>query len=770
MKKQIKRTLAMVMAIAIVICAYSIGSIADSNVSLKEYSVIDIKNNIKTIGRTGTTTNGIYCDWTASGIEFSANCSGSVSVTVNTVATVDGTSGNDKDAYFTLYIDNIRQESRVKFVDGTNTVTIANNLESGNHTFKLVKQTEYYLAKCEFTKISLNGTLNSKPDKSKYVIEYIGDSITCGYSSINSGSDNWAPKNQDGTRTYAYLAAENFGAEARVVSRSSGKCTDTNENINLYNLYSYFDKYRNSSLKYDFSLQKPNALVFALGTNDGTQSVSYWETQFKAFSDLVRGGYNDYNIPIIVDMNFMKSNDNMRLNMVKALTNIKNANSTKYSKIYLTSSGSSCDNHPRTDSHLASANKLTRDLIEYGVFTTEDLKSDATTLVTSTSSDSNILNSFDTVVSPNDTTNISAEAVSSICNDSGKAVKYTANGSQKGLYPTYNITLGTIKNSSHATKGISFTIKYHNKSGTAKPSIVLYNSKTNHSTSYELSLSDNVTTTVNIDFDYLNSFMNLMHSEIGTGCNIGVYLNIGAANCEFTIDNAYLTLNSYKTATNSNSSYTYRSDYKYPIISETSQPSTTKKAISDLSVNCSMVYGASIRLGNLNGIRFYTKVDQDRIAYLRENGANVEIGTLIAPIDLISNELTFDTKKYLDVQYTAKEYYTENGFSGVVGSIVNIIETPTDYNSLSGNITREFVGRGYVKVTYDGKTVITYADYANDSIKNNTRSLQFVANALRNDNNSIDIYNKYKDLVDKWADAKTIEKTTVFEPSVADKW
>ena len=584
MKKQIKRTLAMVMAIAIVICAYSIGSIADSNVSLKEYSVIDIKNNIKTIGRTGTTTNGIYCDWTASGIEFSANCSGSVSVTVNTVATVDGTSGNDKDAYFTLYIDNIRQESRVKFVDGTNTVTIANNLESGNHTFKLVKQTEYYLAKCEFTKISLNGTLNSKPDKSKYVIEYIGDSITCGYSSINSGSDNWAPKNQDGTRTYAYLAAENFGAEARVVSRSSGKCTDTNENINLYNLYSYFDKYRSSSLKYDFSLQKPNALVFALGTNDGTQSVSYWETQFKAFSDLVRGGYNDYNIPIIVDMNFMKSNDNMRLNMVKALTNIKNANSTKYSKIYLTSSGSSCDNHPRTDSHLASANKLTRDLIEYGVFTTEDLKSDATTLVTSTSSDSNILNSFDTVVSPNDTTNISAEAVSSICNDSGKAVKYTANGSQTGSYPTYNITLGTIKNSSHATKGISFTIKYHNKSGTAKPSIVLYNSKTNHSTSYELSLSDNVTTTVNIDFDYLNSFMNLMHSEIGTGCNIGVYLNIGAANCEFTIDNAYLTLNSYKTATNSNSSYTYRSDYKYPIISETSQPSTTKTTVNSSEV------------------------------------------------------------------------------------------------------------------------------------------------------------------------------------------
>lgn len=174
-----------------------------------------------------------------------------------------------------------------------------------------------------------------------------------------------------------------------------------------------------------------------------------------------------------------------------------------------------------------------------------------------------------------------------------------------------------------------------------------------------------------------------------------------------------------------------------------------------LAVDVSMQSGASIRLGAVNGIRFYTNVDTAKIAELKADGATVEMGTLIAPADIIDGkELNFDleSNEYVNVRFTADEYYTENGFEGIVGSIVGIKETSTSWSTTSGNITRNFVGRGYVKVTKDGKTTISYAEYSNSDISENTRSLQFVANAFKNDSVKFgELTSDIQALVNGWA-------------------
>lgn len=174
-----------------------------------------------------------------------------------------------------------------------------------------------------------------------------------------------------------------------------------------------------------------------------------------------------------------------------------------------------------------------------------------------------------------------------------------------------------------------------------------------------------------------------------------------------------------------------------------------------LAVDVSMQSGASIRLGAVNGIRFYTNVDTAKIAELKADGATVEMGTLIAPADIIDGkELNFDleSNEYVNVRFTADEYYTENGFEGIVGSIVGIKETSTSWSATSGNITRNFVGRGYVKVTKDGKTTISYAEYSNSDISENTRSLQFVANAFKNDSAKFgELTSDIQALVNGWA-------------------
>ncbi len=156
----------------------------------------------------------------------------------------------------------------------------------------------------------------------------------------------------------------------------------------------------------------------------------------------------------------------------------------------------------------------------------------------------------------------------------------------------------------------------------------------------------------------------------------------------------------------------------------------------------SMKAGASIRLNNQNGIRFYTTVDTEKLAELKAvEGNTVELGTLIAPADLVTDELTHEIGKanFIDVKYVADEYYEENTF---VGSIVAIKKA---------NYGRAFIGRGYVKVTdADGEVTYYYATQ-ND----NSRSVKAIASAYIADESSTysSLAENVKNLVDSWAAA-----------------
>lgn len=175
------------------------------------------------------------------------------------------------------------------------------------------------------------------------------------------------------------------------------------------------------------------------------------------------------------------------------------------------------------------------------------------------------------------------------------------------------------------------------------------------------------------------------------------------------------------------------------------------KVISEnpLKVDIQMQSGASIRLNNKNGIRFYTTVDTEKIALLKADGATVEMGTIIAPADLLDGEeltLETDSDKMRVVLYDSENYFVKDDFKGIVGSIVSIKESTT-LNPNGGNIARDFIGRGYLKVTKDGETFISYADY-NSSY---ARSLATIANALKNDSTQQALYNAYKSIIDRWA-------------------
>lgn len=174
-------------------------------------------------------------------------------------------------------------------------------------------------------------------------------------------------------------------------------------------------------------------------------------------------------------------------------------------------------------------------------------------------------------------------------------------------------------------------------------------------------------------------------------------------------------------------------------------------SLSTVSVGeVTMEAGAAIRLNEVSGIRFYTNVDTQKIASLRENGYTVTMGTLISPRTLL-NEVDLTHKanaKKVDVIFNANSYYTENNFIGIVGSLVKIKQN---------NYNLRLVGRGYVTVSKGSYTKTVYANYTEDNIENNSRSIAFMANEFKLNPNYTNEYNGLSDeqkaLVEKWAAA-----------------
>ncbi|MGN0172960.1 MAG: hypothetical protein ACI39F_00825 [Acutalibacteraceae bacterium] len=158
---------------------------------------------------------------------------------------------------------------------------------------------------------------------------------------------------------------------------------------------------------------------------------------------------------------------------------------------------------------------------------------------------------------------------------------------------------------------------------------------------------------------------------------------------------------------------------------------------------------ASIRLGaTVNGIRFYTTVDETKLKELIGDSTDYEYGTLIGPKDKINGVLTFedvDANNAVDVQFLNKDaFYTEgsgdDSFKGIVGSLVGIKEEKTSFSDY-GNVPRDFVARGYVRV---GDTYYYSSTTA-------TRSLGYIASQYIADGNSNDnatrwasVYEAYK--------------------------
>lgn len=168
--------------------------------------------------------------------------------------------------------------NRFVCTEGEAWYTLWESPDDGPHTVRLIKLTENARGKLGLLDLRTDGVLSAPPGEKRLQIEFIGDSITCGFG--NEATDRDAPfdpAEENGWITYAAIAARELGAEFSCVSVSGISVSAPEKPMfsmkAMNELYAYTDRLYDDRIgctlrKWDFSGHKKDLILLNLGTND----------------------------------------------------------------------------------------------------------------------------------------------------------------------------------------------------------------------------------------------------------------------------------------------------------------------------------------------------------------------------------------------------------------------------------------------------------------------------------------------------------------------
>ena len=219
--------------------------------------------DIKINGRHRFTESGaLEINWSASGFEMNFKAE-----RVNVLFVPDYV--EDQVCYIGVYLDG-GMIQKFPIVSGAETLMVE-NISSGEHHLKLVKLSEgNRILKIESIElVGDDAELLSKPEYSTR-FEFLGDSITCGFGDIaEQDMPVFLTRDEDVTKTYAYLTAEHFNAELRIEAYSGqGIVRNCNGRVDYPIPHFFSHELRRVDEAHDFDSWTPDVVVINAGTND----------------------------------------------------------------------------------------------------------------------------------------------------------------------------------------------------------------------------------------------------------------------------------------------------------------------------------------------------------------------------------------------------------------------------------------------------------------------------------------------------------------------
>ena len=258
------------------------------------------------LGRTYVKDQVLNIDFACGGIEFSAECEGDVKVQINSA----------RDTRFTIYVDGVRSNLRPQVTTSNSGyyVTIASKLERGEHTFRIISQTQFIWSYGSIGNVKINGNFLPKPADREIYLEFYGDSILNGSNIFCSGGGIDA---SDATQAFGFVTAEMMNADMALIGCSSIGLTKNSRSFVMKDIWNYagarYSAFSTSASEHllggipewDFS-RIPNAIIIEQGVNDGSNASSQaFENAVKEMVDNLRAKYGK-DVPIVFPVGYSK--------------------------------------------------------------------------------------------------------------------------------------------------------------------------------------------------------------------------------------------------------------------------------------------------------------------------------------------------------------------------------------------------------------------------------------------------------------------------------
>lgn len=237
-------------------------------------------SRVKFLGRTTPTENGLWLCWSGAGAEFSFT-GRECSITILGDERSEEPETRENHARIAIEVNGERVitgmiDQKIMHFQAVKSGEIR------NWSVRIIKLSESAMATCVLSEIAADGELCPTPAKA-HSIEFIGDSITCGYGIDDPVAEHpFHTSTEDVTQAYAYLAAGQLQADYSMVCLSgygiiSGytgngfRCAsqlipDYYEKVGF--CFAPFAVRKPQELDWNFSAFAPELVVINLGTND----------------------------------------------------------------------------------------------------------------------------------------------------------------------------------------------------------------------------------------------------------------------------------------------------------------------------------------------------------------------------------------------------------------------------------------------------------------------------------------------------------------------
>ena len=254
----------------------------------------ELKPLLKTYGRcyNDSKEKRLYFNWTGASIEFKFRGS---------LLMADLTAINGEEPVFSIWnkepvtrqtwpvigivIDgNYEKIKKHELTENENRVILYSGSDSDPHTIRVIKLTENFKAFTALHSASFEGELLTPDQNKRPEIEFIGDSITCGFGNLSEDrSQGFFSYTEDALKTYGMIAAEALQMNYSAICFSGISTTKYGGELVQYamdELYPYTDRILSDKLGYaeaelwNFSESPKDYIVINLGTND-SHAVTY---------------------------------------------------------------------------------------------------------------------------------------------------------------------------------------------------------------------------------------------------------------------------------------------------------------------------------------------------------------------------------------------------------------------------------------------------------------------------------------------------------------